>query len=121
VNDPHGLLLELESALGQTIPEAYRGFLMSYSGEVRDDGLLLYRAHEISERNRTFQVQRFAPGLLAIGDDSGGRLIIIRLADPKAEPLLVDAGALTPNMPASLLRSLADSWSAWNEAGFPIP
>ena len=121
MNDSEELVRELESALSHTLPGAYRRFLASHSGGTRDDGLLLYSPHEISERNRTFEVQRYGPGVVAVGDDSGGRLIVIYFSDPKAEPFLVEAGALTPNMPSSLLRSLAGSWSRWSEAGFPLP
>ncbi|MFD1811044.1 SMI1/KNR4 family protein [Rhodococcus gannanensis] len=47
-------------------------------GLLRPDGLLLYGPHEIAERNETFEVAQYAPGWTLVGDDSGGRGLLMR-------------------------------------------
>jgi hypothetical protein len=88
---------------------------------LRDDGLLLYDAECIIERNDTMGVQEYVTDFLAVGDDSGGRLVVVRFDDPLARPFLIGAGALVPNMPPSLLKPLSSSWAEWERAGFPLP
>ncbi len=63
------------------------------------------------------QVEARIPGYIAVGDDSGGRLILIRQDDDDAVPYLADAGALLP----SILQPLAPNWIAWEKIGFPLP
>jgi len=80
----------------------------------------MYDVLSIVERNDTFSVQQYTNEFLAVGDDSGGQLIVIRFSDPSATPFIIDAGAIVPNRPASLLKPLAQSWLAWMTNGFPL-
>jgi len=107
----------LEQHLHHPLPAPYRTFLLHNDERIRGDRLLLYPAEHILERNTTFEVQQYAPGYLAVGDNSGGSLVLIRLADPAAAPFLIDAGALGfPEM----LHPLARSWVDWESNGFPL-
>ena len=47
------------------------------TGEPRDDGLMIYAPEDLPERNRTYEVAQYLPGHLMIGDDSGGRGILV--------------------------------------------
>ena len=47
------------------------------------------------ERNRAFETL-YRPGYPAIGDDSGGRAVVMALRSPQAL-FLVDHGAMTPD------------------------
>ncbi len=110
-------MLALEEKLGRGLPAVYAAFLRSNAEQIRGECLMLYAAEDVLERNEAFQVARFAPGWLAVGDDSGGRLVIIRMDDPEAAPFLVDAGALPF---ADLRQPLAKSWAEWSGSGFSL-
>ena len=118
MNEIEAAVLQVEREIGGKLPQVHAVFLIRNSGDIRGDSLLLYRAADLSERNAAAHVQRFAPGWLAVGDDSGGRLVMIQLDDSDARPLLVDAGAL--GFPA-MMRELGKTWREWEELGFPIP
>lgn len=95
--------------------------LADMTGEMlRDDGLLLYSSECIFERNDTFEVQRYREDFLAVGDDSGGTLFVIRFDDPTALPFAIDCAAVSPNSPESFFEPLALSWSDWVAREFPL-
>ncbi|MDR2298906.1 MAG: hypothetical protein LBE30_11285 [Comamonas sp.] len=52
-------------------------FLAWQTGEPRDDGLMIYAPEDLPERSRTYEVAQYLPGHLMIGDDSGGRGILV--------------------------------------------
>lgn len=63
-------------------------------GAMLEDQVQIYAAADIEERNHTYEVARYFPGWVAVGDDSGGRLLLA--ARQGGEGLwLVDAGAGT--------------------------
>jgi len=74
----------LEKHIGIRLPETYFQFLKSSNGLYDpDSGCSLYATHELAERNQTYSVLRDAPGYVLIGDDGGGRGILIRVATGK--------------------------------------
>jgi hypothetical protein len=46
---------QLKEALGGVLAAIYENFLLTHNGSTRPDGLLLYDASEIQERNHTFE------------------------------------------------------------------
>lgn len=107
-----------EATLGYSLPTAYREFLHRIGG-VRnsESGLLLYSTFELVERNLTWDVNSYARGYIAIGDDSGGRVILIRNDDPRAAVYLVDAGAMT----VEKMKLIEGGWASWEEKSFALP
>ncbi|MBR3206474.1 MAG: SMI1/KNR4 family protein, partial [Bacillus sp. (in: Bacteria)] len=63
----------------------------SIGGEV-----LLYGTEDIAERNATWEVQQYASGYVAIGDDGGGRVLLMRQAEEEKKVWIVDAGVMDP-------------------------
>lgn len=114
-------LAAIQTLIGGPIAEAYKRFLDTNVERIRNEVLLLYPAEHVVERNTTTGVHEWTPELLAVGDDSGGRLVVIRHADPLAAPFLIDAGALVPRDLSWLLKPLAETWLAWQTARFPLP
>lgn len=47
-------------------------------GALLNDQVLIYSVGDIEERNHTFEVYKNFEEMIAIGDDSGGRLILIK-------------------------------------------
>jgi hypothetical protein len=109
-------IADLEQFLGDSLDPAYKEFLASGRGLQRDDGLTVYSSlDEIKERNETFQVRQYLPGYFAIGDDSGGNLIVAAVDQRRSRIFLVDSGGLDDEM----LEPLSNGFAEWAAAGFP--
>jgi hypothetical protein len=94
-----------ESACGVPFPNIFSQILRLSDGmHQRDDSsVILYACREIPERNRTFEVARFAPHLLMIGDDGGGRGFFIQAAnDPECRVFTFGTGAIGLSKPKPL-------------------
>ena len=76
----------LEAWLGRPLPAAFVAALEQHGGRLVEPGLLLYAADELLERNRAFETSLYCPGYLAIGDDSGGRAVVMPTA-PMERPV----------------------------------
>lgn len=86
---------EIEKHIKSVLPIDYRELMISADGFSFENGLVVYSTDELIERNETFEVDKYAPGHLAIGDDSGGRCILLSLASGKL--FLVDQGSMDPD------------------------
>lgn len=53
-------------------------FWAVHNGAILNEIFLIYSIDEISERNKQYEVELDFPGYLLIGDDSGGRLLLIK-------------------------------------------
>ena len=84
------------------------------NGIVFENGLVIYSSEDVLERNATFEVEKYAPGFFAIGDDSGGRSILIHLNEPGV--FIVDQG----NMGPADMRKIGDSLPCWIKDGCVI-
>ena len=96
----------LESTLGCLFHKQYREILFLADGFCFKNGVIIYSSSEVLERNETFEVSLYAPGYLAIGDDSGGRSILI--SNSSAEVFIVDQGSMDPDDFILLSSSLAE-------------
>ncbi|WP_133248878.1 SMI1/KNR4 family protein [Pseudomonas sp. CC120222-01a] len=67
-------------------------FWRQRNGALLNDQVLIYSTVDIEERNATFQVDEHFNGMVAVGDDSGGRLILID-RDGASGLVLVDSGS----------------------------
>ena len=104
----------LESQLGRPLPEGYRNVLATANGFSLGNGLSIYSSENVFERNMTFKVPGYAPGFLAIGDDSGGRSILIPFEGEGV--YIVDQGSMDPDDFEQLSISLAN----WVSNGCPM-
>ena len=84
------------------------------TGEPRDDGLMIYAPDQIAERNQTYEVAQYLPGHLMIGDDSGGRGVLL---DGSGAVWICDMGALDTECRELLATHLVQ----WLEQGCPLP
>ncbi|WP_313739995.1 hypothetical protein [Pseudomonas sp.] len=67
-------------------------FWRQHGGTWLVDHVVIYAIDDVQERNHTFEVAQYFPRQIAVGDDSGGRLILVdRLATSGL--WLVDAGS----------------------------
>lgn len=86
----------------------YREFLVhTPASQLMGDAVLLYGKEDIEERNATYEVQLYMPGWVAIGDDSGGAALLMRL-DGSACVYRCDHGGLGSIDPEPVARSFSD-------------
>lgn len=104
-----GQLDDLEAQLNRRIPDEYRDLLQTANGFMLANGVSLYPAEDVAERNETFEVSKYAPGYLAIGDNSGGRSVLILFEG--AGVYAVDQGVMDPDDMEQLAPSLTE-WIA---------
>ncbi|WP_052852170.1 hypothetical protein [Streptomyces avicenniae] len=85
------------------------------------DGLTLHGPHDLPERNATYEVARYAPGWVLVGDDSGGSGLFMRRHGRDRESVhLLGLGAVGPDV-ARDGALLTGDLIGWLEAGAPRP
>ncbi|AXI04561.1 SMI1/KNR4 family protein [Aquirhabdus parva] len=100
-------LNDLKAQFNEALPEDYIELLRFTDGLTLKSGLIIYSSQNIFERNETLEVRTYAPNYLAIGDDSGGRSILIPFHGMGV--YLVDQGSLDPRDMKKISQSL-NSW-----------
>lgn len=99
------------------ISQDYLKFLDRHpAGASVGEWVVLYGRDSIDERNQTYQVQLNVPQSVAIGDDSGGRAILLRL-DYSDGVYICGHGALG----SVELEPLSPSFKTWFDEGCPLP
>ena len=104
-----GQVRDLEEQLNRRIPDQYRNLLEAANGFMLEKGLFIYSAEEVFERNETFEVSQYAPNYLAIGDDGGGRSVLIPFEGVGV--YIVDQGSMEPEDMEKIAESLTD-WTS---------
>ncbi|QKY04290.1 SMI1/KNR4 family protein [Janthinobacterium lividum] len=106
----------LERWLGHALPAYYKGFLQHWQEGMRGEQVLLYGAESLMERNETYDTQQSCPGYLTIGDDSGGRAVMLALDGAERAVYLVGHGS----MQRDDFERVADDFAAWLAADCPV-
>lgn len=84
-----------ESVTGFVLPHSYKKLLGIANGFYTSDGVIIYGLDELKERNETHETAFYAPGCIAIGDDSGGYVLIMRQIVDSTSLFKVDVGDMT--------------------------
>ena len=104
----------LETVRSQASAE-YADFLSQQSESTNvGDYILLYGQADLPERNATYEVQTYLPGWFTIGDDGGGKALLMRL-DGSAAVFQCGHGAIGSIEP----ELVSDTFSKWLESGCP--
>lgn len=114
--NPENVVAEVERWAQCPLPSIYRQLLPSFRDEIVGEQVLLYPPEVVVERNETYQTKLYCPGYMTIGDDSGGRAVIISLSDPECRVFLVGHGSMDPRDFVPLNMTLA----RWLDADCPI-
>lgn len=85
---------EAETQLNMVLPHVYKALLKQTNGFSIGGGLLFYGTEDIAERNETWEVHHYAKGYVAIGDDGGGQVFLMRQAEEEKKVWIVDAGVM---------------------------
>ena len=107
----------IETWLGKPLPTDYVRFLESHEEQCFGDQVYLYSAEALIERNETYETQTYCPGYISIGDDSGGRAIVISVAEPLKKIFIVDYGSMSP----CDFHEIPQDFDTWISNGCPCP
>ncbi|MFJ4111523.1 SMI1/KNR4 family protein [Pseudomonas sp. NPDC089758] len=69
-------------------------FWRKSDGALLNDQVTIYSVSDVEERNRTFEIDRNFRGMIAVGDDSGGRVLLID-KNGSGSIFLVDSGSVS--------------------------
>jgi hypothetical protein len=61
--------------LGLSLPSDYLDFLQQHNGGegfIGDNYIIFWRAEELADFNREYEIAKYAPGILLFGSDGGG-------------------------------------------------
>ena len=106
--------MDIVSWLGRDLPDAYSAYLQSNPNEQTYGDVLLYASDSLVERNETYEVKQYCPGFITIGDDGGGRAIMLSLSDSSIH--VVGHGVMS----AEWMEPIADSFPSWLDQGCPL-
>jgi len=70
-----GIVEGLSSGLGVALPGDYLDFLRQHNGGegfIGDNYIVLWKAEELADFNREYEVEKYAPGILLFGSDGAG-------------------------------------------------
>jgi hypothetical protein len=104
-----GELATLAALSGSPVPKQYEDLLRETNGLLLDNGIKVYSSQEVMERNATFEVAEYAPGYMAIGDDSGGVAFLLRVNSDDQTVYAVGHGSMDPDD----MKCVAPSLDAW--------
>lgn len=99
----------VENEMNVRFPRGYRELLEYTNGFSTDNGLVIYGTDDIVERNLTLEVDEYAKGYLAVGDDSGDIVFLIAIDDSNESLLAVGCGDMNPIN----AKIVADNFRTW--------
>lgn len=70
-----GVVEGLSSRLGVTLPNDYLAFLRQHNGGegfMGDNYIVFWKAEELADFNRDYEVEKYAPGIFLFGSNGGG-------------------------------------------------
>ncbi|UQV43280.1 SMI1/KNR4 family protein [Janthinobacterium lividum] len=105
-----------QQSLGRSLPTYYLSFLQDGQEGVRGEQVLLYGADSLMERNATYDTALSCPGYITIGDDSGGRAVMLALDGAERAVYLVGHGS----MQREDFELAADDFASWLATDCPL-
>ena len=109
-------IAEVERWAQCPLPTIYRQLLPGFRDAIIGEQVHLYPLDIVVERNETYQTRVYCPGHITIGDDSGGRAVVISLIDPECHVFLVGHGSMAADDFVPLNMTLRQ----WLDAECPV-
>lgn len=107
---------DFESRYKMVIPIAYKEFLQNENGISFNGGTVLYSLDELKQMNDNLQIQEYQPYYLAIGDDGGGLVFLMRQEPDAKEVICVDISDYDLESPFCKI----DNFTNWYKDGCKI-
>lgn len=105
-----------ESRYKMMIPTPYKEFLQNENGISFNGGTILYSLDELKQMNDDLQIQEYQPKYLAIGDDGGGLVFLMRQEPDAKEVMCVDMSDYDIESPFCRI----DDFTDWYKDGCKI-
>lgn len=102
-------ITEAEKELNFKIPKEFVKLLKLSNGFSCDSGILIYGTSELAEKNRDYEVEEYASGYIAIGDDGGDYVFLISKNEKDKKVLAVDGGDMNPE-DSELVSNSLEEW-----------
>ncbi|PGE13305.1 1,3-beta-glucan synthase regulator [Bacillus toyonensis] len=99
----------VENHMNVTLPNAYKELLRCTNGFSIGGRLLIYGTEHIAERNEVWEVDEYAMGYVAIGDDGGGNVFLMAQHAKEKEVLVIGSGDMNPSH-ATVITSDFKKW-----------
>lgn len=107
---------DFESRYKMVIPIPYKDFLQTENGISFNGGTILYTLDELKQMNEDLQIQEYQPNYLAIGDDGGGLVFLMRQEPDAKEVICVDMSDYDIESPFYRI----ENFTAWYKDGCKI-
>ncbi len=104
---------DFESGYKLVIPIQYKDFLKNENGISFNGGTILYSLDELKQMNDDLQIQEYQPDYLAIGDDGGGLVFLMKQEPDAKEVICVDMSDY--NIETSFCK--IENFAAWYKEG----
>ncbi|MEI5907329.1 SMI1/KNR4 family protein [Bacillus spongiae] len=119
-NNPPGSnedIVQIEKLMNTIIPIAFKELLLTSNGFLTTEGVFIYGTEDIVERNKTWEVNQYAHGYIAIGDDSGGRVFLMAADTDSSQVIISDSGDMNLSHADFMTNDLVE----WVSRGCTIP
>ena len=83
-------IIGFQNNYGYTLPSQYQVFLKQHDGYLFESGVRLYELGDLKKMNENLQVRDYQSEYMAIGDDSGGLVFLIKQEKDAKEVFIVD-------------------------------
>lgn len=106
---------KLEEQAKIVLPEMYKALLLQVNGIYTNGTIVIYGTNEILERYQTLEVEKYSPGYVCIGDNSGSDVFLMKQDRDAYEVLITDCGYMNAQDPNGKILNLKN----WIEEGCP--
>ncbi|WP_246672093.1 MULTISPECIES: SMI1/KNR4 family protein [unclassified Mesorhizobium] len=116
LNEPAQSLVvdELSAILGVQLPEDYIDFLKKHNGGegfINDNYIIFFKAEELVDFNREYEVEKYAPGILLFASNGGGEGYGFDTQDPDMPIVRVPFVGMNRKLALKTARNIADLFS----------
>lgn len=103
----------IEDKLNCKLPDWYKDILMKSNGLSINGGKIIYGIDDVVERNSTMQIRKYEPNYIAIGDDGGGMVYLMKCNANEKKIVIVDGGYIDVSEPDEIINDI----SKWIKGG----
>ncbi|SFA79949.1 SMI1/KNR4 family protein [Clostridium frigidicarnis] len=89
-------VIEVEEEFGFKLPNEYKECLFATNGFTTDESISIFGTNEIIEMNRTYEVEEYTKGYVAIGNIGGDDFLLMRAEENAKKVIKVDCGVMNP-------------------------
>ena len=89
-------VIKVDAEFGFKLPNEYKEFLFGTNGLSTKATISIFGTEDIIERNRTYEVQEYAEGYVAIGLSDGDDFLLMHADENTKEVIRVDCGDMNP-------------------------